>query len=298
MTTLVAPDAGPEVGARPVTVGAGTKVKVPTDVAVPPIVVTLTVTAPEPAAVVAVICVAEFTVKLAAAVAPNFTAVAPVKLVPVMTTLVPPVAGPEVGARPVMVGAGMKVKVPTDVAVPPIVVTLTVTAPVPAAVVAVIWVAELTVKLAAAVAPVKLVPVMTTLVPPVSGPDVGTSPVTVGAGMNVNVPTDVPVPLAVVTLTLTAPVPAAVVAVIWVAEFTVKLAAAVAPNLTALAPVKFVPVMATLVPPASGPDVGAKLVTVGAGTNENVPTDDAVPPIVVTLTVTAPTPAAVTAVIC
>src|SRR5450631_95237 len=216
MTTDVPPAAGPEVGARPVTVGTGMKVKVPTDVAVPPIVVTLTVTAPMPAAVVAVIWVAELTVKLAAAVAPNFTEVAPVKLVPVMTTDVPPASGPLVGARPEIVGAGMKVKVPTDVAVPPIVVTLTVTEPAPAAVVAVIWVAELTVKLAAAVAPnftavvpVKLVPVMTTLVPPLAGPDVGARPEIVGAGMKVKVPTDVAVPPIVVTLTVTAPMPAA-----------------------------------------------------------------------------------------
>src|SRR5450755_4005888 len=145
MTTLVPPDAGPDVGARPVTVGAGRKANVPADVPVPPVVVTLTVTDPLPAGDTAVIWVAEFTTKLAAAVAPNFAAVAPVKLVPVMTTLVPPAAGPEVGARPVTVGAGMKVKVPTDVAAPPIVVTLTVTAPMPAAVTAVICVAELTV---------------------------------------------------------------------------------------------------------------------------------------------------------
>ena len=63
-------------------------------------------------------------------------------------------------------------------------------------------------------------------------------------------------PPTVVTLTPTAPVPAAVTAVIWVAELTVKLVAAVAPNFTAVAPVKLVPVMTTLVPPASGPDVG------------------------------------------
>ncbi len=66
-----------------------------------------------------------------------------------MTTLVPPDAGPDVGARPVTVGAGRKVNVPTEVPVPPTVVTLTVTAPLPAAVTAVIWVAELTTKLAA-----------------------------------------------------------------------------------------------------------------------------------------------------
>jgi len=67
---------------------------------------------------------------------------------------------------------------------------------------------------------VKPVPVMTTLVPPDAGPDVGARPVTVGAGRKVKVPADVPVPFAVVTLTLTAPVPAAVTAVICVAEFT------------------------------------------------------------------------------
>src|SRR5450631_1419632 len=145
-----------------------------------------------------------------------------------MTTLVPPLAGPDVGARPVTVGAGKNVKVPADVPVPLGVVTLTVTAPTPAAVTAVIWVAELTVKLAAAVAPnftavapVKPVPVMTTLVPPASGPDVGVKPEMLGAGRNVNVPADVPTPLGVVTLTVTAPVRAGLTAVIWIAEFTV-----------------------------------------------------------------------------
>ena len=54
------------------------------------------------------------------------------------------------------------------------------------------------------------------------------------------------------------------VAVIWVAELTVKLAAAVAPNVTAVAPVKFVPVIVTVVPPAIGPEVGEIDVTVGA----------------------------------
>ena len=65
--------------------------------------------------------------------------------VPVMTTEVPPVAGPDVGASPVTDGAGKKLNVPTLVAVPPSVVTLTVTAPLPAAVTAVICVAVLTV---------------------------------------------------------------------------------------------------------------------------------------------------------
>ena len=55
------PLAGPDVGARPVTVGAGRKVNVPAEVPVPFGVVTLTVTAPAPAGDTAVICVAELT---------------------------------------------------------------------------------------------------------------------------------------------------------------------------------------------------------------------------------------------
>ena len=62
---------------------------------------------------------------------------------------------------------------------------------------------------------------MTTLVPPDSGPEVGASPLMLGAGRYENVAIEVPVPLAVVTLTVTAPMPAGVVAVICVAELTV-----------------------------------------------------------------------------
>ena len=53
----------------------------------------------------AVICVPLLTVNEAALVAPNFTTVAPVKLVPVMVTEVPPSVVPLVGAMPVTVGA-------------------------------------------------------------------------------------------------------------------------------------------------------------------------------------------------
>jgi hypothetical protein len=74
------------------------------------------------------------------------------------------------------------------------------------------------------------------------------------------------VPPAVVTVTSTVPVPAGDVAVIEVAELTVKLVALVAPNLTAVAPVNTVPVMVTEVPPAAGPEVGEIDVTVGAAT--------------------------------
>jgi hypothetical protein len=57
---------------------------------------------------------------------------------------------------------------------------------------------------------------------------------------------------------------AGAVAVTWVAETTVNEAAAVPPKATALAPVKFVPVTVTAVPPATGPAFGLTAVTVGA----------------------------------
>jgi hypothetical protein len=74
------------------------------------------------------------------------------------------------------------------------------------------------------------------------------------------------VPPAVVTLTSTVPVPAGEVAVIEVAELTVKPVAGVAPNVTAVVPAKLVPVMVTEVPPAPGPEVGEIEVAVGAAT--------------------------------
>ncbi|MNQ66367.1 hypothetical protein D3C85_808580 [compost metagenome] len=72
------------------------------------------------------------------------------------------------------------------------------------------------------------------------------------------------VPPAVVTRTSTVPVPAGVVAVIWVALSTVTPDADAPPKVTAVAPVKFVPVMVTLVPPPVGPLFGEIDVTVGA----------------------------------
>ena len=68
---------------------------------------TVTSTTPVPAGLVAVICVAELTVKLPAAAPAKCTAVAPVKPVPVIVTDVPPAAGPDVGLRPVTAGAAM-----------------------------------------------------------------------------------------------------------------------------------------------------------------------------------------------
>jgi hypothetical protein len=58
---------------------------------------------------VAVILVAELTVKLEALLLPNLTAVAPVKSVPVIVTLVPPFVDPVFGEIPVTVGGAIYV---------------------------------------------------------------------------------------------------------------------------------------------------------------------------------------------
>ena len=73
-------------------------------------------------------------------------------------------------------------------------------------------------------------------------------------------------PPTAVTRTSTVPVPAGAVAVICVALLTVKPVAAVPPKVTAVVPVKFEPLMVTLVPPVPGPAVGEIPVTVGAAT--------------------------------
>jgi hypothetical protein len=140
---------------------------------------------------------------------------------------------------------------------------------------AVIEVEELTVKLLAAtvpketlVAPVKLVPVMLTdVLPPVLPLDVPKE-VTVAAEaavyVKLSLDEEVDVPVYVVTVTSTTPAACGgLVAVMEVAEFTVKELAATEPNLTAVAPVKFVPVITTEVPPAVVPVLVPKLVTVG-----------------------------------
>src|SRR5262249_33659976 len=71
------------------------------------------------------------------------------------------------------------------------------------------------------------------------------------------------------TVTSTVPVPAGETAVIEVSEFTVKLAALVEPNLTAVAPVKSLPVIVTDVPPDSDPELGSTRVTFRPETGTN-----------------------------
>src|SRR5438067_1949799 len=63
---------------------------------------------------------------------------------------------------------------------------------------------------------------------------------------------------------------AGAIAVIVVAELTTKLVAGVPPKDTAVAPVKFAPVMITDVPPAGVPELGLTDVTVGVGVGTKV----------------------------
>jgi len=166
-------------------------VKLTTLVEVPPGVVTVTVTVPAtPVGEVAVIEVAETTTTFVAELAPNFTAVAPVKSVPVMVTEVPPAAGPLVGLSDVTVGAATYVKLTRLLDVPPGVVTVTFAAPAaPAGALAVIWVVDTKFTVALALPPkftvvapeTNPVPVMVTDVPPAVDPLVGLNDVTVGA---------------------------------------------------------------------------------------------------------------------
>jgi hypothetical protein len=109
--------------------------------------------------------------------------------------------------------------------------------------------------------------VIVTPVPPLASPLAGEMLVTVGVAIYVNLSADVValVPPGVMTVTSTGPAePPGEVAVIWVAEFTVKAVAAVPPNITAVAPVNPVPVIMTPVLPLAGPLAGEMLVTVGA----------------------------------
>ena len=149
-----------------------------------------------PAGDVAVICVELFTVKDVASTEPNLTVLALVKLVPVMTTELPPLIEPAEGVTPVIVGGGKYeyLLAATTEDVPTDVVTLTSTVPaVPLGTFAVISVPKvLTAKSATLsavdpkdtpVKPTKFVPVMTTLFPPAAGPLLDATAVTAGEAM-------------------------------------------------------------------------------------------------------------------
>ena len=115
--TVTAVAGAPLVGEKLAMVGAGCIiVKLAADVAVPFGVSTVIFPVVAAAGTAVVICVALFTV-MVAAVPLNFTAVAPVKPVPLITTLAP--VKPAVGVKLVPVGAAATVKLVALVAWPP-----------------------------------------------------------------------------------------------------------------------------------------------------------------------------------
>ena len=275
MVTLVPPAIGPPLGLILVTVGAATKVY--DVVAVPDGVVTSTVAVPaDPAGIWKVrVVVVGVAAPGVSAVPPIVTTVVPkVKFVPLIVTsrLLSPDTGPLVGLILVTVGAAAYVYSVFAEFVPPGVVTSTLAVPAAfAGVVAVIVVPLVTVTLVAAsapivtaVAPVNPVPVIVTAWLPATGPLVGLILVTVGTAAYVySVSPGLVPPTSVVTTTNTVPtLRAGVVAVIVVSLTTVKLVAAVALNVTAVAPVNPVPVMVTVWLPATGPVAGLIAVTV------------------------------------
>ncbi len=252
-------------GEKEVIAGGAGVVKVnPASVPVPPGLVTETFPL-APDDTTAVMLVEDTILKDAAAVPPKLTAVAPEKLVPVIVTVAPDVA--EVGVNELIVGAvGINVK-PLAVPVPPAFVTETFPLA-PAPTTAVMLVGDTTVKDAAAVPPkltpvipVKPLPLMVTVVPPAA--EVGLYPKTAGAGgIKVN-PADVTVPPGVVTETLPLAPVVPTKAVILVEVLTTNCEAATPPKLTAVVPVKLVPVM--VICAVDPPEAGVKDVIVGAG---------------------------------
>ena len=212
-----------------------------------------------PPGTVAVICVSEFTVKLAGT-RKKVTALAPVKLVPVIVTVVPIV--PPAGANELM--CGLMVKLAADAAEPkelvsvmgPLVAPLGTLALNCVSEMAHIVVAGVPLKLTPVV-PVKFVPIRVTVQPgdPLAGENeliVGAPPDSTVNGLPLKLQ---PVPQGAVTLSDPVVAPPGTVAVICVSESSVKLAAARL-NATPVAPLKLVPVIVTVV--LAGPLLGVK----------------------------------------
>jgi hypothetical protein len=198
-----------------------------------------------------------------------------VKFVPLMVTLVP--TGPLVGAKLVIVGGlATTVKLLALVAVPPGVVTLIGPVVAPVGTVACIAVAELTTKLAltplqvTAVAPVKFVPLIVTLVP--TGPLVGVKLVIVGGLETVTVTVSEVQrrfrPSRATAVKVCDPLLAVLVSQGTEYGFEVTSAPRLAPSSlnwtpwTVTAPMRVTSALTVMVPPTGDPEVGDVMVTI------------------------------------
>ena len=188
----------------------------------------------------------------------------PVKPVPVMTTVDP--SAPLVGLTPAVAAAGLRtVNATDDAAVPLGVVTETGPLLAPTGTSVAIWASlddstGATVPLnAALVTPLK--PEPATFTAEHSAPLVGLSPVMTGSTVNAAVLVAVPPPVTMEMGPVVAPL--GTVVVICVSLSTVKVVWSTPLNATAVAPVKYVPVITTVVP--SMPPVGLKPPIRGGG---------------------------------
>ena len=274
---------GPLAGVKDVMDGAGMTVKFVALLAVPPGVMMESLPLLAPLGTDAVMEVALTTVNVIAAVPLNLTAVTPVKLLPVIETLCP--MGPLAGVKEVMDGAGTTVKFVALLAVPPGVVTESLPLLATLGTAADMEVALTTVNVIAgaplnltAVVPVKLLPVIVMFCP--MDPLAGVKEVMEGVGMTVKLVALLAVPPGVVTESLPLLAPLGTDAVMEVALTKVNVIAGVPLNLTAVAPVKLLPVIVTFCP--IGPLTGVKEVMDGAGMTVKFDALLAVPPGVVT----------------
>jgi hypothetical protein len=258
-----------------------------------------TVTRPvvAPLGTVAVILVADWTVKLALT-PPNLTDETAVKLVPLISTSAP--TGPVIGSRAVIEGTLVTTKSVVLVPVPIVVVTLILPVDALAGTTAVIWFGELTLNAAftlpnlTMVVLVKPLPVKVTTVP--AGPSAGLNDVMTGAPwVTPKLVAEVPVPEGELTEIWPEVAPLGTTAVILVEELIVKVAATPLKRTDVTSP-RFVPLMVTLVPGA--PLVGVNdVMDGGLAVTTKLEDVTAVPPPVVTAMAPVPAPGGTVAVI-
>ena len=145
--------------------------------------------------------------------------------------------------------------------------------------------------------PVKLVPVIVTVVPPAVGPEANpvadNTDVIVGVSTYVKPCDPVMCPPEPVTTTSTAPASLAGMSTVTEVALTLVIVEPSSPsNVTADVPVKLVPVIVTVVPPAVEPDanpvVDSTEVIVGVPTYVKAESEDATPPAPVSVTANVP----------
>ena len=223
----------------------------------------MTTTATAPAAFAGVITVIDLSLTTLIefpALPPNFTDDMPVKLVPVIVTIVPPAVGPLDGVTDVIVGAATYVKPFVLVADPSDVVNTTSTTPADFTGATTLTEVALTIvtDLPAVspnitdFVPRKFVPVIVTLMRPAIGPLDGDTDVIVGAATYVKPFVLVADPPGVVNTTSTTPANFAGTTTLTDVSLTLSIdVTAVTPNITDDVPDKLFPVIVTIVPPAS-----------------------------------------------